>query len=103
MSDSDLLLGQLSYENGQSMLQGTALALVLTSLLLVVALRSLRYGLLSMLPNLFPALISFGIWALVDGYIGISVSIVACMTLGIVIDNTVHLLSKRTGRGQNRD
>lgn len=92
----DLLLGQLSYENGQSMLQGTALALVLTSLLLVVALRSLRYGLLSMLPNLFPALISFGIWALVDGYIGISVSIVACMTLGIVIDNTVHLLSKYT-------
>ncbi|MEZ5509965.1 MAG: hypothetical protein R3F47_08690 [Gammaproteobacteria bacterium] len=78
------------------MLQGTALALVLTSLLLIVALRSLRYGLLSMLPNLFPALISFGIWALVDGFIGISVSIVACMTLGIVIDNTVHLLSKYT-------
>lgn len=92
----DLLLGQLSYENGQSMLQGTALALVLTSLLLIFALRSLKYGLLSMLPNLFPALISFGIWALVDGYIGISVSIVACMTLGIVIDNTVHLLSKYT-------
>ena len=92
----DLLLGELSYQNGQGMLVGTALALVVVSLLLVVALRSVKYGLLSMLPNLFPAIISFGIWALIDGQIGISVSIVACMTLGIVIDNTVHFLSKYT-------
>lgn len=92
----DLLLGELSYQNGQGMLVGTALALVVVSLLLVVALRSVKYGLLSMLPNLFPAVISFGIWALIDGQIGISVSIVACMTLGIVIDNTVHFLSKYT-------
>ena len=92
----DLLLGELSHENGQGMLVGTALALVVVSLLLIVALRSVRYGLLSMLPNLFPAVISLGIWSMIDGQIGISVSIVACMTLGIVIDNTVHFLSKYT-------
>ena len=90
----DLLLGELSYQNGQGMLVGTALALVVVSVLLIIALKSVKYGLLSMLPNLFPAIISFGIWALIDGYIGISVSIVACMTLGIVIDNTVHFLTK---------
>jgi predicted RND superfamily exporter protein len=92
----DLLLGELSYQNGQGMLVGTVLALLVVSMLLVVALRSVKYGLLSMLPNLFPAVISFGIWAMIDGQIGISVSIVACMTLGIVIDNTVHFLSKYT-------
>lgn len=90
----DLLLGELGYENGQSMLVGTAVALVLVSVLLLFAMRSLKYGFLSLLPNLFPALISFGIWAYIDGYIGISVSIVACMTLGIIIDDTVHFLSK---------
>lgn len=90
----DLLLGELSYQNGQGMLTGTALALCVVSLLLVFALRSLKYGLLSLLPNLLPATIAFGIWAWVDGFIGISVSIVACMTLGIVVDNTVHFLSK---------
>lgn len=90
----DLLLGELSYENAQGMLVGTALALVVVTLLLIVSLRSFKYGFLSVLPNLFPAVISFGIWALIDGQIGISVSIVACMTLGIVIDNTVHFLSK---------
>lgn len=92
----DLLLGELSHENGQGMLVGTALALVVVSMLLVISLRSFKYGLMSMFPNLFPALISFGIWGLIDGQIGISVSIVACMTLGIVIDNTVHFLSKYT-------
>lgn len=90
----DLLLGQLGYENGQGMLIGTALALFFVSILMIFALRSFKYGLLSMLPNLFPALISFGIWSYIDGYIGISVSIVACMTLGIIIDDTVHFLTK---------
>lgn len=101
----NLLLGELSLENAQGMLQGTALAIVVVSLLLIIALRSFRYGLLSMLPNLFPAIISFGIWALIDGQIGISTSIVACMTLGIVIDNTVHFLSKylRVKRENNLD
>ncbi|MCG8667871.1 MAG: MMPL family transporter [Pseudomonadales bacterium] len=90
----DLLLGELGYENGQGMLVGTALALVVVSFMLLFAMKSVKYGLLSMLPNLFPALISFGIWSYIDGYIGISVSIVACMTLGIIIDDTVHFLTK---------
>ncbi|MCG8314581.1 MAG: MMPL family transporter [Pseudomonadales bacterium] len=90
----DLLLRNLSYENGESMLVGTVLALLVVSFLMIFSLRSVKYGLLSMLPNLFPALIAFGIWAYIDGFIGISVSIVACMTLGIIIDDTVHFLSK---------
>ncbi|NIR95565.1 MAG: hypothetical protein GWO08_18575, partial [Gammaproteobacteria bacterium] len=46
----DLLLGELSYQNGQGMLVGTALALVVVSFLLVIALKSVKYGMLSMLP-----------------------------------------------------
>lgn len=90
----DLLLGELSYQNIKGMLVGTGLALLVVSLLLIIALRSVKYGLLSIFPNIFPAIISFGIWGLWKGQIGIAVSIVACMTLGIVIDNTVHFLSK---------
>ncbi len=90
----DLLLGELSYHNIKGMLVGTGLALIVVSLLLIIALRSFKYGLLSIFPNIFPAVISFGIWGLWKGQIGIAVSIVACMTLGIVIDNTVHFLSK---------
>ncbi|OUS27108.1 hypothetical protein A9Q99_16975 [Gammaproteobacteria bacterium 45_16_T64] len=90
----DLLLGNLSISNMKGMIMGTTLALVVVSLLLIVALRSVKYGLLSMLPNLFPAAIAFGVWGLWVGSIGLAVSVVSCMTLGIVVDNTVHFLSK---------
>ncbi len=90
----DILFGRVTLRNITSMLGGAALGLVSVSLLLVLALRSWWYGLLSLLPNLLPALMAFGLWGLINGEIGLAVSIVACMTLGIVVDDTVHLLSK---------
>ena len=90
----DILFGRVTLRNITSMLGGAALGLVCVSLLLVLALRSWWYGVLSLLPNLLPALMAFGLWGLINGEIGLAVSIVACMTLGIVVDDTVHLLSK---------
>jgi predicted RND superfamily exporter protein len=51
-------------------------------------------GLVSMIPNLVPAIIAFGIWAVIDGQVGMTVSVVAGVTLGIVVDDTIHFLSK---------
>ena len=47
----------------------------------------------------------FGIWGLIDGRVGLGLSIVGSMTLGIVIDDTVHFLSKylRARREQGLD
>lgn len=90
----DILFGRVTMRNIKSMLSGAALGLISVSLLLVFALRSWWYGLLSLLPNLLPALMAFGLWGLINGEIGLAVSVVACMTLGIVVDDTVHLLSK---------
>ena len=90
----DILFGRVTMKNIESMLTGAALALVSVSLLLILALRSWWYGFLSLLPNLLPAGMAFGLWALVSGEIGLAVSVVACMTLGIVVDDTVHFLSK---------
>jgi hypothetical protein len=90
----DILFGKVTQRNIRSMLVGAGVALVAVSLLLMLALRSFRYGLLSMIPNLFPAGMAFGLWAWVNGEIGLAVSVVGCMTLGIVVDDTVHFLSK---------
>jgi len=43
---------------------------------------------------LAPAAIGFGIWGLYSGQVGLSLSVVIGMTLGIVVDDTVHFLSK---------
>lgn len=90
----DSLFSDITFANVYSMVFGTVLALVLVSSLLMLTLKSARYGLLSLLPNLLPAAMTFGIWGVIDGEVGMVVSIIACMTLGIIIDDTVHFLSK---------
>ena len=90
----NLMFAHIGVRNAHSLLGGTTIALILISFILIAALRSFKIGVISLIPNLVPAGIAFGIWGLVNGQIGMSVSIVAGMTLGIVVDDTVHFLSK---------
>ena len=89
-----IMFAHIGKRNIISMLTGTTVALVLISLILIIALRSVKYGLISLMPNLFPAAAAFGIWGLVVGEVGLALSIVTAMTLGIVVDDTVHFISK---------
>ena len=58
------------------------------------ALRSVALGALSLIPNGLPILVTFGTWALIVGEVGFSVATVASISLGIIVDDTVHFLSK---------
>ncbi|ODS24886.1 RND transporter [Candidatus Endobugula sertula] len=105
IASPNLMFAHIGQRNIQSMLLGTSIALVLISLLLVVALRSVKFGFISLIPNLVPAVIGFGLWYFIDGRVGLGLSVVIGMTLGIVVDDTVHFLSKylRARRTQNKD
>ena len=94
ISSPTLMFAHIGQRNINSMLFGTAMALILISLLLAFALRSVRYGVISLLPNFIPASVGFGLWYFIDGQIGLALSVVAGMTLGIVVDDTVHFLTK---------
>ena len=89
-----IMFSHISKRNIDSMLGGTTLALVLISGVLILALRSLKIGLISLLPNLAPAVLAFGVWGIFVGQVNLGLSIVITMTLGIVVDDTVHFLSK---------
>ncbi len=89
-----IMFAHIGMKNIISMISGTTIALFLISLILVFALKSWRYGLLSLIPNLVPAGMAFGIWAIINGEIGLALSVVTAMTLGIVVDDTIHFLSK---------
>ena len=104
-SSPTIMFSHISKRNISSMLTGTIIALILISAILMVSLRSLKYGLLSLIPNLVPAGMAFGIWAIFNGQVGLSVSVVIAMTLGIVVDDTIHFLSKylRAKREQGLD
>ena len=89
-----VIVSHLSERNIKSMLGGTAFALVMISGILILALKSFKIGVISLIPNLAPATMTFGLWGLTVGEIGMAVSVVAAVTLGIVVDDTVHFLSK---------
>jgi predicted RND superfamily exporter protein len=89
-----VMFSHIGMRNIISMLGGTAIALVAISIILIYFFHSFRYGLLSLIPNIAPAGMAFGIWGMVDGEIGLGLSVVAAMTLGIVVDDTIHFMSK---------
>ena len=93
-SSADIMFSHISKRNIDSMLGGTTLALILISGVLLVALRSFKIGVISLLPNLAPAVLAFGVWGIFVGQVNLGLSIVITMTLGIVVDDTVHFLSK---------
>ncbi|MCG7976186.1 MAG: MMPL family transporter [Candidatus Thiodiazotropha taylori] len=89
-----VMFAHIGSRNIIAMLKGTTTALIIISLILVVALRSLRIGGISLIPNLVPMGMAFGLWGLTVGEVGLALSVVSGMTLGIVVDDTVHFLSK---------
>ena len=89
-----LMFAHVSKKNIDSMLFGSVIALILISPILGLALRSAKYGVLSLLPNLLPAGIAFGVWGLLSGEVGLGLSVVIGTTLGIVVDDTVHFINK---------
>ncbi len=88
------LFAYIGQRNIRAMLIGTMVVLLAISAILLFAFRSLRLGLISIVPNLVPAALGFGVWGLAVGQVGLSLSVVVAMTVGIVVDDTVHFLSK---------
>jgi predicted RND superfamily exporter protein len=80
--------------NIRSMLGASLGALALISISLIFATRSLRLGLLSLIPNLVPTVMALGLWGFLAGRIGLALSVILSLAIGIVVDDTVHFLTK---------
>ena len=94
MASPSLMFAHIGKRNISQMIIGSIAALVLISFLLILAFKSFKLGLISLIPNLIPAGVAFGVWGLIDGRIGLGLSVVTGLTLGIVVDDTVHFISK---------
>ena len=89
-----VMFSYISERNIESMLRGNAIAVVMIALILILSLRSLSLGALSLIPNAVPILMTFGLWALLVGQVGMAAATVAATSLGIIVDNTVHFMTK---------
>ncbi|MEM9688496.1 MAG: MMPL family transporter [Pseudomonadota bacterium] len=89
-----VMFAYITERNLRNMFVGTAIAIFAIAVIMMFALRSFRLGTLSLIPNGLPILATYGAWALLIGEVGFSVSVVASISLGIIVDDTVHFLSK---------
>ena len=88
-----IMSAHVSQRSIDSMLSGTIAAMALISFILIFIFRSIRIGLLSLLPNFIPAIMSFGLWGYLAGHVGIASSVVVAIVFGIIVDDTIHFLS----------
>lgn len=89
-----ILFAHIGQRNIVSMISGELMSIAIVSLIMIIVLRSVSLGLLSLVPNLLPAGMAFGVWGVMVGQVGMASSVVAAMTLGILVDDTVHFLGK---------
>ena len=87
----------LVYQAQRSLLDGLfnsfAAAFVMIALLMMVVLRSVRAGMLSMIPNVFPAAVVFGMMGWLRVEIDIGSMMTASVALGVAVDDTLHFLT----------
>ena len=93
-TSAQVMFTYVAERNVNSMITGNIIAILAIAVVMMVALKSARLGLLSIVPNGLPIVAAFGAWAFMVGTVGFSVAAVASVSLGIVVDDTVHFLSK---------
>ena len=89
-----VVYNKISSRDAPAMLKGTGYALIGISFIILLVLRNIKYGIISLIPNLLPAVMAFGLWGYSVGSVTLAVSIVVAMTLGIVVDDSVHFMLK---------
>lgn len=100
-----IMFAYISQRNIEGMMTGNFYSLLLISLCIMIALRSFKIGAFSLIPNLVPIAIGYGLWSVIVGQINMAVAVSAAVSLGIIVDDTIHFLSKyfRARREQKLD
>ena len=88
----NVLFANLSGVNIRSMMLATLVSVLVIAVVVGIALRSAVYGALSILLNMLPSLVGFGLWGLLYQDIGLAASVVTAMTIGLVVDDTIYFL-----------
>ena len=93
-SGQSVIVAHMTQRNLESMLSGTIIAMALISFILILVFKSVRFGLISLVPNFIPALMAFGLWGHLVGQIGVVSSVVLAVTFGIIVDDTIYFMSE---------
>ena len=89
-----ILYARLNDTISRQLLEGFTVSFLLITLTMLVGLRSVRYGLISIAPNLLPPAVVFVVWGLFVGQLSPYILMLFSISIGLVVDDSVHVLSK---------
>ena len=93
-SGQAVMFSYIGERNFRAMTTGTLVAFILISACLMLALKSLRLGLISLMPNIAPPAVAMGFFSLYQVEVGFWTAFVGATAIGLIVDATVHMLSK---------
>ncbi|MFT6632501.1 MAG: putative RND superfamily exporter protein [Bacteriovoracaceae bacterium] len=76
----------------KSFIDSFTIALIAIFLILIVVLKSLKLGLLALVPNIFPLILGAGVYSLTGEYLDIASVLIVSVCLGIAVDDSIHFL-----------
>lgn len=78
----------------QSQIRGFALAFTVIAIMMCLVFGSIRTGLLAMVPNLSPVVVTLGYMGWAGIHLDYIKLLIACIAIGIAVDDTVHLITR---------
>ncbi len=77
-----------------TMIKSLTMTIILISLMMIFVFRSVKIGLLSMIPNIFPVLFALGFMGLYGIWLSNTTTMIGCIIIGLAVDDTIHFISR---------
>ena len=91
VTGENIPVAHLSELNINSMVYGLGGSIFLSALIIGSFLKKLKLGVATLFAILIPVVSGFGVWGLVTGTIGLASTAIVALTIGIVVDDSIHL------------
>ncbi len=91
------LMMELSEYISWAQLKSLGLAIVVICIMLIFVFGSYRAGFMSIVPNLIPATLTFGLLGIFDIALDMDTLIIAPVIIGIAVDDTIHFITHFRG------
>jgi uncharacterized protein len=75
----------------RALIRSFAATLFLVTLIMAVLLRSFKWGLISMIPNVIPVVFNFGLMGVTGATLNLVTLMIASIAIGIAVDDTIHM------------
>jgi uncharacterized protein len=87
----------------EGLVKSFSLAIVMIVICFFILFKSFKYGMLSLIPSIVPIIITGGLMAVTGTTLDFASMIIAAITFGIAVDDTIHIMTKYIEARKNQN